>query len=260
MPDNRTITEEIIPAKLREIEERENVRIIYCAESGSRAWGFASPDSDYDVRFIYVRPAEYYLKLDETRDVIEWQLDDTLDINGWDIQKALRLLHSSNPTLFEWCNSPIVYKTSPEWEEISTLINHFFRIKAGLHHYLSTARKNYREYFRGDTVKLKRYFYVLRPVLACRWILDRHTPPPVPFSRLADACLDEALLPAVNELLRMKMQTPELGAGQRIRIIDEYLEASIEELERLISAMRFDERVAWDELNLLFLKIIGIKL
>ena len=109
-------------------------------------------------------------------------------------------------------------------------------------------------------MKLKRYFYVLRPVLACRWILDRHTPPPVPFSRLADACLDEALLPAVNELLRMKMQTPELGAGQRIHVIDEYLEASIEELERLISAMRFDERVAWDELNLLFLKTIGIKL
>ena len=79
----------------------ENVKILHCVESGSRAWGFASPDSDYDVRFIYIRPKEYYLRLEKTRDVIEWQLDDTLDINGWDIQKMLRLLHKSNPTVFE---------------------------------------------------------------------------------------------------------------------------------------------------------------
>lgn len=100
MTDHQKIVQEIIPAKLKEIEARENIRVIHCVESGSRAWGFASPDSDYDVRFIYVRPIEYYLRLDKTRDVIEWQLDDTLDINGWDLQKALRLLHSSNPTLF----------------------------------------------------------------------------------------------------------------------------------------------------------------
>ncbi len=107
---------QIIDKKLNEIEERENIKILHCIESGSRAWGFPSPDSDYDVRFIYVRPKEYYLKLEKTRDVIEWQLDDTLDINGWDLQKALRLLHNSNPTVFEWNNSPIVYRTTKEWE------------------------------------------------------------------------------------------------------------------------------------------------
>jgi predicted nucleotidyltransferase len=94
------------------MEKKENVRVILEVESGSRAWGFASPDSDYDVRFIYVRPKDFYLKLEKTRDVIEWQLDETLDINGWDLQKALRLLHISNPTLFEWNNSPIIYKTT----------------------------------------------------------------------------------------------------------------------------------------------------
>ena len=88
---------EIIQGKLREIEQAENVRILHCVESGSRAWGFASPDSDYDVRFIYVRPKNEYLRLEKTRDTIEWQLDDTLDINGWDIQKALRLLHKFQP-------------------------------------------------------------------------------------------------------------------------------------------------------------------
>lgn len=108
----------IIETKLKEIEKKENVRIIYAVESGSRAWGFASPDSDYDVRFIYVRPKDYYLRLDKTKDVIEWQLDETFDINGWDLQKALRLLHGSNPTLFEWNNSSTQYKTIEDWTMI----------------------------------------------------------------------------------------------------------------------------------------------
>ena len=181
---------EIITAKLAEIEKKENVRVIHAVESGSRAWGFASPDSDYDVRFIYVRPKEFYLKLEKTRDVIEWQLDETLDINGWDLQKALRLLHTSNPTLFEWSNSPIVYKTTDEWSYIQKEINNYFLAKSGLYHYLSTATSNYREYLKGDTVKLKKYFYVVRPLLACKWILDKNCPPPMLFSELVEAELE----------------------------------------------------------------------
>ena len=257
MTDHQKIVQEIIPAKLKEIEARENIRVIHCVESGSRAWGFASPDSDYEVRFIYVRPIEYYLRLDKTRDVIEWQLDDTLDINGWDLQKALRLLHSSNPTLFEWNNSPIVYKTTPEWAEISAIIGHFFQKKAGLYHYLSTAKKNYREYLKGDMVKPKKYFYVLRPILACRWILEKQTPPPMLFSELADACLDEDLVPAVSDLLRLKMETPEMGLGPRIDVINDYLDASIDEVDQLIQTLPGDERITWDELNHIFMDILG---
>ena len=259
MTEHEKIVGEIIPAKLREIEERENIRILHCIESGSRAWGFASPDSDYDVRFIYVRPAEFYLRLDKTRDVIEWQLDDTLDINGWDLQKALRLLHSSNPTLFEWNGSPIVYKTTPEWAEISAVIGAYFQKKAGLYHYLSIAKKNYREYLRGEEVRLKKYFYVLRPLLACRWILQKRTPPPMLFSVLAEECLDEKLVPAVNELLRKKMETPELGLGPRVDVINDYLDGSIEELEGLIRALPGDGRADWEELNGIFLKNLGLK-
>jgi predicted nucleotidyltransferase len=257
--DNQKIMQEIIPAKLKEIEARENIRIIHCVESGSRAWGFASPDSDYDVRFIYIRPLEYYLRLDKTWDVIEWQLDDTLDINGWDLQKALRLLHKSNPTLFEWNNSPIVYKTTPEWARISAVIDHFFQKKAGLYHYLSAARNNYREYLKSDMVKLKKYFYVLRPILACRWILEKQTPPPMLFSDLAEACLDESMVPAVNDLLRRKMETPELGLGPRIDVINEYLGASIEEVESLIQQLNDNEEANWDELNKLFLQTLEIE-
>jgi len=134
---------ELITQKLREIEASEHIRILHCVESGSRAWGFASPDSDFDVRFIYVREPAFYLRLDKTRDVIEWQLDATLDMNGWDLQKALRLLHTSNPTLFEWNQSPIVYKTTSEWEQVRRVINRFFLAKSGIHHYRSTASGNF---------------------------------------------------------------------------------------------------------------------
>ena len=248
--------EKLIKSKLKEIEEKENIRILHCVESGSRAWGFASPDSDYDVRFIYVRPEEFYLRLDKTRDVIEWQLDDTLDINGWDISKALTLLHKSNPTLFEWNSSPIVYKTTGQWKRISDIINRYFVAKAGLYHYLSTAKSNYREYLKGKTVRLKKYFYVLRPLLACKWILAEGTPPPMLFSTLMDKYLEEAVVPDVKNLLNLKMSEPEISEGKRLDRVNGYIERSIQEIEekiRLLPAARND---GWDELNEIFLSLL----
>lgn len=121
--------EKIIRQKLMEIEKTENVRIIMAVESGSRAWGFASPDSDYDVRFVYVRKLEDYLKLEKTRDVIEWQLDDVLDISGWDLKKALQLMHESNPSIFEWCTSTIVYRMSPAFEELKEIRKEYYSPK-----------------------------------------------------------------------------------------------------------------------------------
>ena len=250
------MTETVIPDKLREIEAREGVRILHCVESGSRAWGFESPDSDYDVRFVYVRRPEHYLRLDNPRDVIEWQLDETLDINGWDLQKALRLLHGSNPTLFEWDRSDIVYRSSPEWAGISAAMERFFRPKAGLYHYLHTARGTLRSHFNGERVKLKKYFYVLRPILACRWILACRTPPPMRFEALAEACLDRALGLVVSGLLRRKRETPELGMGPRIAALDGYLFDSIEALERIVQALPHEEKGTWEELNGLFLEAL----
>lgn len=247
---------EIILKKLNEIEERENIRILHCIESGSRAWGFASPDSDYDVRFIYVRPKEYYLRLDKTRDVIEWQLDDILDINGWDVQKALILLHKSNPTLFEWNSSPIVYKTTDEWKEIASVINRYFVAKSGLYHYLSTAKSNYREYLKGDVVRLKKYFYVLRPLLACKWILSKGTPPPMEFSVLMENHLDEDIKPDVEKLLDLKINSPEITIGKRFDNVNNYLDKTILEIESAISTLPDNKAQPWDELNKIFLKVI----
>src|SRR4030065_2466253 len=101
--------EETIRAHLGQIEADENVKVVYACESGSRAWGFPSADSDYDVRFLYVRPVEWYLSIDEKRDVIERLVSEGLDINGWDLKKALGLFRKSNPPLLEWLGSPIVY-------------------------------------------------------------------------------------------------------------------------------------------------------
>ena len=116
----------LILQKLNEIEAAEHVKILHAVESGSRAWGFASPDSDYDVRFIYIRPQNDYLQLQPRQDFIDWELDETLDINGWDLSKTLQHFHKSNATLFEWANSPVVYHTTPEWTQIYNTAKHYF--------------------------------------------------------------------------------------------------------------------------------------
>ena len=247
---------DIIEQKLKEIEETEKVKILYCVESGSRAWGFASPDSDYDVRFIYVREKEYYLRLDKTRDVIEWQLDDVLDINGWDIKKTLQLLHNSNPTLFEWNASPIVYRKAKEWDAISTLIDEYFIGKNGLYHYLNMARTNTREFLQGDKVKLKKYFYVLRPILACKWILKKGTPPPMLFSDLVKECLDEEIREEVERLLQQKINTPELGEGERIATLNAYIERNIEQIAEAIEKLPKARNKGWNKLNEAFLSLL----
>ncbi|MBS4161445.1 nucleotidyltransferase domain-containing protein, partial [Klebsiella pneumoniae] len=101
---NQRINEE-----LANIENMNHVKILFAVESGSRAWGFPSQDSDYDVRFIYVHQKDWYLSIDEKRDVIERPIHESLDISGWELTKALRLFRKSNPPLLEWLSSEMVY-------------------------------------------------------------------------------------------------------------------------------------------------------
>lgn len=247
--------EKIIQEKLNDIERHENVKILHCVESGSRAWGFPSPDSDYDVRFIYVRPKEYYLKLDKTRDVIEWQLDDTLDINGWDLQKMLRLLHGSNPTVFEWENSPIVYRTSDDWDKVAKVIDDYFNPKKGMYHYLSMAKRTYNEHIKKEKVKLKKYFYALRPILACEHIRKTKQAPPMLFKDLL-VYLESDVKAEVLKLLELKEKTSELGENAPIKCIDEYIERKIEEFECYVSTEEFNSEKNWHSLNELFMAMV----
>ena len=247
---------ELIVSKLKQIEKEQNVKILLAVESGSRAWGFASPDSDYDVRFIYVRPAKDYLRLEKTRDVIELPIHDELDINGWDLQKTLRLLYRSNPTLFEWFSSPIVYLETDFADRFRKVMMDYFSIKKSLYHYISMAEGNYREYLKGEMVKAKKYFYVLRPVLACQWVLDRSTPPPMLFSELAAAELPEDLRKDVDRLLDLKMNAPEVKEIPRIDILNKYLDESIADIRNKAAEMK-NSTNNWDKLNELFLHTIA---
>lgn len=246
---------ERILEELKKIEEKENVRIIMAIESGSRAWGFASPDSDYDVRFIYVREKEEYLKLEGIRDVIEWQLDETLDINGWDIKKALQLLHKSNPTVFEWCASPIVYMEREEFSWLKELLPQYFSVKKSLFHYWHMAETNYREYLKGDEVRVKKYFYVLRPLMAAKWILDKKCAPPMLFDDLVEAELEDELRSELTRLLELKKTLPEMGMAPRIQIMNDYIERVMPEIKGIAETIE-DNVSDWVPLNTLFLRMV----
>jgi uncharacterized protein len=173
---------------LEEIESAHDVRVLFAAESGSRAWGFASPDSDYDVRFIYVHQPDWYLSIGEPRDVIEAMLPGDLDLSGWDLRKALGLFLGCNLALNEWLGSPIVYVERGDLAgQLRQLIAAGFRAPAGYHHYLRMAQRKFDECVAHDPVRLKDVFYVLRPLLACRWITQSGTQPPTEFAQLAAA-------------------------------------------------------------------------
>lgn len=251
--------EELVRIKIKEIEEKENIRVLHVIESGSRAWGFASPDSDYDVRFIYVRNKEYYLSLRDNKDFIDWELNEILDINGWDIRKALQLFHKSNATLFEWSNSPVVYYTTDEWKRIyEDVASQYFSCKSAMYHYYGTANKNYHEYLTDNMVKYKKYFYVLRPILACKWIEEKKCPPPVLFDELFNSVLEEDMKPAVNELLARKIQMSEADKTPKVDFINQYIVKKLTYYKQLISSMSDDRNPDWEPLEKIFLKINGI--
>lgn len=188
--------------------------------------------------------------------MLELPIDEELDISGWDLDKALRLLHGSNPTLFEWCQSPIAYKTTPLFQSFLPTIHAYFADKSGLWHYLSTAEGNYREYLKGERVRVKKYFYVIRPLLACRWILENHTPPPMRFTDLADTQLEPALRPVVRELLRIKMAAPEVEEMPRIDALNTFIEDNLPRLRARIEALPRENPPDWAPLNALFLSAV----
>jgi predicted nucleotidyltransferase len=248
---------QVIIQKLSEIETAVNVRVLYAVESGSRAWGFASPDSDYDVRFIYLRKLPDYLRLDVGSDVIEYKPDEVWDINGWDLKKALQLAHKSNPTLLEWLGSPIVYKTTPEFENIRPEMLSCYRKKHALYHYLSMSKKNYRSNFNDVKPKLKHYFYVIRPILACRWIQSKDTPPPVLFSELVNHCLEPTLIGELNALIARKTVSSEGEREARMVVWDAWIEQNLANIENHMNELPRDGWITWEGLNEAFCTILS---
>lgn len=249
----------LIIEHLKNLETELSIQILYAVESGSRAWGFHSQDSDWDVRFIYVHNKNWYLSIDSYPDSYTKILDNGLDLSGWEIRKTLKLFRSCNPPLFEWLSSPIVYLETKFITELRDLQNKFFKPKSCMYHYLRMCVRNLQEYFRTQDVKLKKYFYVLRPILACKWIKEYQTIPPVEFYKLVELVTDSRLKDEINLLLQKKISMTENDVCPRIEYIDQYIQT---EVERYTSYLKNNIPPNVDgtteDLNTLFRKIISI--
>ncbi|TQV74948.1 nucleotidyltransferase domain-containing protein [Aliikangiella marina] len=230
-----TEIEQEIQKRITRAEEEHQVKVIYAVESGSRAWGFASPNSDYDVRFIYVHPKDWYVAVDleDKRDVIEYPIVDEIDISGWDLRKALRLYKKSNPSFVEWLQSPIIYREVGSFaRQARRLLESAYSLEKGIYHYRSMAKTNYRGYLRKEIVPLKKYFYVLRPLLSILWLESVRQPAPIEFSKLRtmvenDVHLDDA----ISHLLERKKVALEKEMAPAIPIINDFIVSELERLE-----------------------------
>lgn len=232
-PVSQEMRDEII-SRLSHIEQTHDVTILFACESGSRAWGFASPDSDYDVRFIYVRPADAYLTVFPVRDVIEEKISDDLDIVGWDLKKALGLMSGSNTTLMEWLTSPIQYiEGVPEFMgPLMEMAHDYKQMKKVFHHYMSLAHETRKRFVDGQTeVVYKKYFYILRPLLAASWVRKHGTVPPMEYERLApDFGFPPEIQEAIDELFALKTGSSEKRKGPNLQLLEAFLSTLHEDL------------------------------
>ena len=243
----------LVPERLREIERAHGVKVLHAVETGSRAWGIASPDSDFDVRFIYVRPNEDYLRLNAPRDVIETPIDDTWDVSGWDLQKALKLLYKSNPSLYEWMASDMTYIDSDFADRLAPLLKPYFEKKAMMYHYYPMASNNVRAFLSGPSVKPKKYFYALRPILACMWIRAHDFAPPIRYADLVADQLPASLRTASDHLLELKIHAPEKAEIAPIPEVDAYIRESLDDLGAYLKTLPDYQPADWTPLNAFFL-------
>jgi len=221
-----------ITQRLAEVEGRHGVRVLYAIESGSRAWGFPSPDSDYDVRFIYVHPRDWYLSVLEARDVIEEGVDAMdFDVAGWDLRKTLRLFLKANPALWEWLVSPITYRDDGMLaRRLRGIAGRGYSPKALAYHYLHIADSKERKHIsKKATVKAKKYVYALRPLLALEWLRTSDSLPPMAMPEImAGVDLPENVRGAIVALVEHKAATPEGAPVDRNPLLDAWMEESLE--------------------------------
>ena len=250
-----TKIQEQIQEALKRIENEHLVKILYACESGRRAWGFASVDSDYDVRFIYLHKPKWYLSIDieHRRDVIELPISNALDVSGWDLRKTLQLFQKSNSPLWEWLGSPIIYQ-----EEFSVIQNMRQLAKtcyspiACQYHYFKMAKNNNPDYLADEKVKLKKYLYALRPVLAVIWLEKQLGVVPTEFQKLVDGVVtDQNLTDAIARLVKIKMAGREKDVGDIFPEISNFLNTELQRMEE----QEFEKRTGncpVEELNNLF--------
>ncbi len=244
---------------LYDIEKEFDVKILFAIESGSRSWGFASEDSDYDVRFIYVHRSDWYVTIRERRDVIEKPLTDELDISGWELRKALRLFRKSNPVFLEWIVSPYQYlKQGSFLEQINQLATTYCSDITRAYHYMNMAESQFEKYIYGkEQVSLKKYLYVLRPLLNLMWLKKHGGLIPMQFPEVCNGVdLPNEVRCDIDKLVKQKQASGEIDKGDRIDSIDQFVTEHLELLKEYCAEAKANIAPV-DEVDDFFRKLIA---
>jgi predicted nucleotidyltransferase len=249
---------DIIMSALKEIENNNNCKILFACESGSRAWGFPSQDSDFDIRFIFIRPVEAYLGLTETTDTINCFLPNELDLSGWDLKKSLVNFAKSNMPLYEWLGSPIVYSDNYELSyKLKKLISTYINLKKGCYHHSSLAIKKYNEFSQKNHGSIKKLFYVLRSITAALWIIKNETNP---FTSLVENLnfidLDQTVFDKIKELIQLKETSNESDVISPDPIIIDWVTHTLGYLNSNKYNLPSNSNYSLDPLNDIFLEML----
>lgn len=259
---------ERISDEIWKIEREEGVTVLLAVESGSRAWGFASQDSDYDVRFVYKRPIYDYLRLDKRKDTIEWCQTDELDIVGWDVSKYLSLLHRSNPSALEWLECPrYLVDDSIMLRRVQSLAEDCLDPRSLAFHYAGMARENANEFLRiangevrDEPPKTKKYVYVVRALLSARYVTDFGEMPPIRLDELLDTYRHEldndGVLTHVESLMARKRDGLESDVHERIPELDDWAMRDLDLMRLRAEGMEAVAKPTWDDVNETFISIV----
>lgn len=246
--------EKEILKKLKEIEIEKNIDILFAVESGSRAWGFASPDSDYDIRFVYKHKKDWYLNLWDQKDTIEFMTDLELDGSGWDIRKSLRLLSKSNASFLSWLFSPVVYRGDNLLiEEFRELAIKNFNPVSGFYHYHSM-NKGFEKTLGKNKMTLKSFFYTIRTALCAHWIYKTETIPPVDFKELYPL-IDKRFHSMLDDLIQEKSKIVEAGSAVVSEDLLALVKAVIKENEAIKNELK-PKDPCYEDFNRFFLKTV----
>jgi uncharacterized protein len=249
---------EFILDKLKNIEREERVRILYAVEAGSRAWGYHTDESDYDVRFIYIQEVPAYLNLQGTKDVIVKPARDSIEFSGWDLSKALKLLRKSNPSLMEWLTCENVYIEHPDIEKVRKLRDRTFSPTRCLIHYYHMGKRNMEKYSKEEIKDIKKMMTIIRPWLAYKWIKEYQTFPPNGMNDMVDHIkMNEKMKATISSMLLSRANGKEVPFPF-LMYMEKYIQEDLLKLDGNLEDLHSNDSFHWGDINETFLNILEV--
>lgn len=246
----------IILDELKNIEREERVRILYAVEGGSRAWGYHTDESDYDVRFIYIREVTAYLDLQETKEVIVKSTQYPIEFSGWDLSKALKLLRKSNPSLLEWLTNENIYREHSAIEKIRELRDMTFSPARCVKHYNSMVKNNMEKYLKEDIKDLKKWMTIIRPWLAYKWIKEYQTFPPNGTNEMVNSInVNKEIKGTISLMIRSRVNGKEVPL-HILMYMEEYIREDVLKMDGNLECLHSNDSFQWGEINQTFLNIL----